>query len=72
MMAIIYREMQKYIWDCFRIILPAADVVRVFVDKLKLSRIAASPQEHLRLRLILKLSAKPNEGTTSVNDTIDR
>ena len=41
-------------------------------EKLKLSCIAEVPQAHLRPHLILNLPEKPDEGTTSVNDTTER
>ena len=47
------------------------DIVRVIGYKLKLSCIAEPPQDHSRLRLIINLSKKTNEGTPSVNDTPD-
>ena len=43
--------------------------MNLFGVKFKLSRIAAVPQEHRRPRLILNLSAQPDEGTPSVNET---
>ena len=49
--------MRQYVQDGFRILIAAADVVRVFGDIMKLSRIAAVPQEHCRLCLILNLLA---------------
>ena len=48
------------------------DVMSLFRDKVKLYRIAEASQEHRRLRLILNLSAQPNEGTPSVKNTMDR
>ena len=52
--------------------MPETVAVRLFRDNLKLSRIAAFPQEHQRPRLILNLSAQPDERTSSVNDTTVR
>ena len=52
--------------------LPAADAMRLFGEKLKLSRIAAVPQAHRRPRLILNLLAQPDSNTLSVNETTDR
>ena len=46
--------------------------MRLFGEKLKLSRIAAVPQVHRRPRLILNLSAQPDSNTLSVNETTDR
>ena len=37
-------EMLQHVKDGFSILLPAADLVRLFRDKLKISRIAAVPQ----------------------------
>ena len=65
-------EMQQMVQDGFSILLPAADAVQIFVETLKLSRIAAVPQAQLQLRLILNLSAQPDKITPSINDTIDR
>ena len=65
-------EMQRRVQDGFSILLPVADVVRIFGVKLKHSRIASVPQANLRLRLILNLLENPNKGTPSVNKTTDR
>ena len=46
--------------------------MRLFRERLKLSRIAAVPQAHRRPRLILNLSAQPDSNTLSVNETTDR
>ena len=46
--------------------------MRLFGEKLKLSRIAAVPQAHRRLRLILNLLPQPDSNTLSVNETTDR
>ena len=44
----------------------------MFVEKLKLSRIAAVPQEHWHPRLILNLSARPDKDMPSSNYTTNR
>ena len=72
MTAFICREFQHRVRDGFNILLPEADAVRLFREKLKVSRIAAVPQEHRRPRLILNLSAQPNKGTPIVNETTVR
>ena len=72
MVGFIQGEMQWRVQDGFSILLPAEDVLRVFVEKIKLSSIAAVPQAHRRPRLILDLSAQPDKVTPSVNGTIDR
>ena len=72
MTSFIRGDMQQRIKYGFSILLLAADVVQVFGERLKMSRIAAVPQAHLRLRLILNLSAQPDSDTPSVNDTTDR
>ena len=46
--------------------------MRLLGERLKISRIAAVPQAHRRLRLILNLLAQPDSDTLSVNDTTDR
>ena len=46
--------------------------MRLFWNKLNMYRITVVPYEHQRLRLILNLSAQPDEGTPSVNNTMDR
>ena len=56
----------------FIILLLAADVVRSFGENLKLYRITAAPQKHRWLRLMLNLSAQPDEGIPSFNNTMDR
>ena len=65
-------ELRRRIKDGFSILLPAADAMRLFGEKLKLSRIAAVPQSHRCPRLILDLSAQPDSNTLSVNETTDR
>ena len=45
--------------------------MRLCGERLKLSHIAAVPQAHRYLRLILNLSAQPDSNTLSVNDTTD-
>ena len=52
--------------------MPAADAVGLFGDNLKLSWIAAVPQEYRQPRLILNLSAKSDEVMSSVNETTVR
>ena len=52
--------MQRRVQDGCRIFLPNEDVVQMFGDKLKLSRITVVPQAHCQLRLILDLSEKLN------------
>ena len=49
-----------------------ADVVRLFGYKPKVTHIAAVPQVHRRLRLIINLSAQHNEGTPSFNGILYR
>ena len=44
----------------------------MFGENLNLSRITAVPQAHPQLRLILIIMEKPDKGTPSVNDNIDR
>ena len=57
----------------FSVLLPAAYVVWMFREKLKLSRIMGVPQVQRQPCLILlNLSVKPDEGTPSGNDTTDR
>ena len=65
--------MQRSVQDGFSILLPVADTVWMFREKLKLSRIMGVPQVQRQPCLILlNLSGKPNEGTPSGNDTTDR
>ena len=65
-------EMQQRIKDGFSILLPEADAIRLFGEKLKLSRIAAVPLAHRHLRLILNLSAHPDANTPSINESTNR
>ena len=46
--------------------------MRLFGKRLKFIHIAAVPQAHRRLRLILNLSAQPDSNTLSVNETTNR
>ena len=71
-MAFIRGEICQHVQDGFRIFLLVAYTIRLFGDKLKLFCIAAVPQEHHRPCLILNLSEKSDEGTPSVNNTMDR
>ena len=71
MRVLICKEMHQSIRYVFIILFPAADVVRVFGDKRKLSRITAVPQEHRRPRLIIKLLENPNKGTQGANNTTE-
>ena len=64
--------MQRRVKDGFSILLSVEDAVRVFREKLEISRIAAVPQDQRRPRLILDLSDQPDKETPSVNDTRDR
>ena len=72
MVRFIQGELQRWVQYVFRILLSAEDAVKLFGDKLKLSRIAAVPQDQCRPRLILNLLAQPNKETPSVDDTTDR
>ena len=65
-------EIQRRIKYGFGILLSMADSVRLFVNKLNLSRIVVVPQAHFRPRMILNLSAKPDVGTPSFNDTTNK
>ena len=64
--------MQRRIKDGFSILLPAADVIRLFGERLKLSCIAAVPQAHCRPHLIINLLVQPDSDMPSVNETIYR
>ena len=72
MKAFICGELQQCVQDGIGILLPEVDAVRLFGGELKLSWIANVPQEHQRPRLVLNLLTQPDEGTPSVNDTMDR
>ena len=63
---------QRRIQDGFSILIPVADALQMFGENPKLSRITAVPQAHPQLRLILIIMEKPDKGTPSVNDNIDR
>ena len=64
--------MQQRIKYGFSIFVLAADVIRLFGEKLKLSRIAEMPQAHCRLRLILNLSSQLASDTPIVTTTNNR
>ena len=72
MTTFIQGEIQISIKDGFRILLPAADTVRIFGNKLNLSYIAEVPQSDRRPRLILNLSGKLDVGMPSSNDTSNK
>ena len=65
-------DMKQRVQDDITIIFPATDDVRIFGEKIKISRISALPQAHIQPHLILNLLSKPDEGTLSDNDTTDR
>ena len=58
--------------DGLNILLPAADTIRLFGEKLKLSHISVVPQAHYRPRLILNLLAQLDSDTPIVNKTTGR
>ena len=64
--------MQRRIKYGFIILLIAEDMIRLFGEKLKPPRIAAVPQAHRRLQLILNLSDQPDPSTPSVNESTNR
>ena len=72
MTSFIRGELRRRIKDGFSILLLAADAMQLFGERLKFSRIAAVPQAHRRLRLILNLSTQPGSKTLSVNETTNR
>ena len=72
MVSFIRGELRWQVQDGFSILLSAEDAVQLFGEKLKPSRIAAVPQAQRQPRLILDLSAPPDNETPSVNNTTDR
>ena len=64
--------MQRRTKDGFSILLPEADTVQLFGEKLKISRITTVTQAHCRLHPILNLWEKLDVGTPSVIDTTNR
>ena len=72
MVGLIWGEIQQKAQDGLRILLPAADAVWIFGEKIKLSCIAAVPQAYRRPRLVIKLLEKPDKVTPSVNVTTNR
>ena len=72
MTSFIWGELRWRIKDGFIVLLPAADAMQLFGERLKLSCITAVPQAHRRPRLILNLLAQPDSNTLSVNETTDR
>ena len=65
------REMQRMLQYGFRILLPAADIVRIFGERIKLSRIAEVLQAHLWPRLILNLSKIPHRDNNLCTERAD-
>ena len=72
MVSFIRGELWRRVQDGFSILLSDKDDVRLFGDKLNLSRIAAAPQAQSQPRLILNLSEQPDKDTPSVNNTMDK
>ena len=64
--------MQRRVQDGFSILLPAEDALRVFREKIKISCIAAVPQTHRLLQLIINLLAQPDRVKPSVNNNMYR
>ena len=60
MMDFIYGEIWQHVWGGFRILLPSADVVRVFGYKLKLSHNAVTSQYYCRVCLKINRLENPN------------
>ena len=60
MMDFIYGEIWQHVWGGFRILLPSADVVRVFGYKLKLSHNAVTYQYYCRVCLKINRLENPN------------
>ena len=58
--------------DGFRPPPPAADVIRLFGEKLNIFCIAAVPQANTRPRLILNLSAQLDANRASTSKSTDR
>ena len=65
-------DMNQRVQGGLDILLPAADMVQKFGDKIKLYHITELPQAHLQPHLILNLSEKPDKGMPSVNKTTNR
>ena len=65
-------ELWRRIKDGFSILLPVADAMQLFGERLKLSCIAAVLQAHRHPCLTLNLSAQPESDTLSVNETTNR
>ena len=64
--------MQRRVKDGFSTLLPAADVVQIFGERIKLSCIKEVPHAQLRLGPVLNLKAQNDTGTPSVNKNTDR
>ena len=69
LVSFIQGELRRQVQDVFIVLLYSKNAVRLFEEKLKLSRIVAVPQYQRRPRLILKFLAPPDKETPSVNNT---
>ena len=69
MIAFILGDVSQRMRDGFNIFILAIDAFQMFRERINMSRTAAVPQEHRGSCLILSLSGKPYDGTTSVYDT---
>ena len=72
MISFIQGEIQRKIKDGFGILFPAANAIRLFGERLKLSCIAGVPQAHRRPRLVFNLSAQTDSEIPSTNETTDK
>ena len=72
MTSFIRGELRQRIKYGFSILLPVADSIQLFGERLKPSHIAVVPQAHRCPRLILDLLEQLDSDTLSVNETTDR
>ena len=64
--------MQRRVLDGFSILFTAAELLRIFGEKLKIYHITEVPQEYIQPRLILNMYEKNDGGTPIVNYTTYR
>ena len=72
MLRFIRGEMQQRVQDVFSILLPVVGEVRIFGERLNISRIMELPQAHIQPRLILNLLSQTDKHMPSVNNTMNR
>ena len=68
----ICKDIKQRVHYGFKILLPAADMAKIFSENLNISRITKVPKVQHQLHLTINLLKEKDKGTPSANNTIDR